>query len=159
MAQKPTTKTKPEGGAGEDLSKLPDDERCFTHRQKGAHAVYLRRQNVDATHRPPLVIQRHILARLQNGVMFDPFRECGPTGANKTFRDITSDEAFAELSKLAQNPESPVVFWGMRPMTEEEKEVDRKIKAANKRADDQSAANAQLREYILANKLPLPEGL
>jgi hypothetical protein len=142
-----------------DLSRLPDDQRCFTHRAKGAHSVYLRKQKVDTSHKPPLVLVRHIMARVQFGVMFDPFAECGPTGKNKTFRDISPEEAFEALRLKAEDPESPVAFWGKRPMTDEEKEHDRKLKAANQRADEQGAANAKLREYILEQGLPMPEGL
>ena len=118
MAKTKETKAKEPEADG-----LPQKEqREFTTRHKGGHVVYLQKMvpgipnGTKAT--PPL--KRAITVRLQSGIKFDPFVECGPDGKNRLFRDITPENAFTALKEKADDRESPVVLWDDRPMTEQE---------------------------------------
>lgn len=139
---------------------IPQDEREFTCSHKGSHVIYLQRPIVERLDKnAPIIKQQALTVRLQNGVKFDPFVECGPKGKNKLFRNITPEAAHAKLIEKAEDRESPVVFWKDRPMGDEEKEFDRQLRTERKLRVDQEVENAKLRDLIASAGLKVPADL
>lgn len=139
---------------------IPAEQREFTSREKGGHVVYLQRLEVEANgNKGNKTIKRPITVRILFGVKFDPFVECGPDGKNPLFRDLDPLVAWEALKAKEAERGSPIVFWEDRPMTEEQSEHSKQLKAANKRADEQEEANKRLRELCAANGLDVPEDI
>ena len=156
-------KEKPQTAAEEADGMPPKDEREFTTREKGGHVTYLQRLETENVQQGNKVIakptKRAITVRLQFGVAFDPWKECGPDGKNARFRDIAPETAYAALLEKEKVRESPVIFFKDRPMDETEKEHDRALRAERKRADEQADENAKLRAFIEGKGLNVPADL
>lgn len=148
----------PEAEAAE--TGIPTEQQEFTTKARGGHGVYLQRMEVVPNgNKGNRVVKRGVMARLQRNVKFNPFLECGPEGRNPTFRDLDPTEAWQALKALAEDRNSDVVYWDDRPMTEEQSEHARELKAAKTEASEQAKANARLRKVIEENGLKVPEDL
>lgn len=138
----------------------PASEREFTSREKGSHIVYLQRMEQEPNgNKGNRTVKRPITVRILSGVKFDPFVECGPEGKNRNFHDLDPVDAWEALKAKEAERGSPIVFWDDRPMTEQESEHSKQIKAAHGERDEQKAANAKLRAILEANNLEVPEDL
>jgi hypothetical protein len=155
-------KDKPQA-APEVAIEIPADEREFTSREKGGHVIYLQRLQTETVQQGQKFIskptKRAITARIQFGIKFDPFVECGEYGKNRLFRDIEPETALAALQEAAARRESPIVFWKDRPMDDQEKEHDKALRLANKRIGEQEDENARLRALLEENGLKIPADL
>lgn len=132
-----------------------------TKRQRGSEVLIFQRPITDQAYvgAPIRTKQRAITVRLERGKEFDPFLECGPKGKNLTFRDVDPQKMHDFILSQIGNGHNLVCKWDDRPMTEDEKAFDAQVKAANKRADDQTDANERLKKVILDAGLKLPDGV
>ena len=135
----------------------------FTTRDRGATVVIYQRPETERHPRTGDIIpgtsKRSITVRLQRGVEFDPFKECGQTGKQKAFRDVEPQKMHDFLMEQVKTPENAVCLWAERPMSEEQKEGEVKLRAALKHGKEQEQQNEALRELIKNAGLKVPEDL
>jgi hypothetical protein len=139
----------------------PEELREFTSKQKGGHGILLQSPEFDYSNgkTAPRPIKRAITATLQFGVKFDPYVECGEGGKNRHFRDITPQSALAVLLEKTKERESPVIFWKDRPMGDDEKEFERRLRTEKNLRLEQQDENAKLRDLIASAGIKVPADL
>lgn len=139
----------------------PEELREFTSKQKGGHGILLQAPEFDYSNgkTAPRPIKRAITATLQFGIKFDPYIECGPEGKNRHFRDITPEKALEVLREKAAERESPVILWKDRPMGDDEKEFERRLRTEKTLRLEQQDENAKLRELIASAGIKVPADL